>query len=82
MKRMTNLEKYNAVFCEIFNVSESNLGDGFDRDAVSDWDSIRQLSLITMLEDKFEIFFDSTDILGLTSYQKGKEILRKYGVEL
>lgn len=82
MKHMTNLEKYNAVFCEIFNVSESNLGNGFNKDTVSDWDSIRQLSLITMLEDKFDIFFDSTDILEFSSYQQGKDILRKYGVDL
>ena len=43
---------------------------------------MKQLALTTVLEDTFDIMLDAEDILELTSYTKGKEILRKYEVEL
>lgn len=79
---MTNLEKYNSIFCEVFLVDNSVLNEGFDNKSVDGWDSVRQLSLTTALEDGFDIMLDAEDILELTSYAKGKEILKKYGIEL
>ncbi len=79
---MTNLEKYNKVFTETFLVQENVLNADFDHKSVDGWDSVRQLSLTTALEDEFDIMFDAEDILELTSYEKGKEILKKYDIEL
>ena len=41
------------------------------------------MSLIATLEDTFDIMMDTDDIIDLSSYEKGKEILSKseYGVE-
>lgn len=82
MKDMTNLEKYNKIFEDVFLVGEDDLKKGFDNEAVENWDSVRQLSLTTALEDEFDIMFDAEDILALNSYEKGKEILKKYEIEL
>ena len=41
---MTNLEKLNNIFCEVFSVEVSALGAGFDNKSVEGWDSVRQLS--------------------------------------
>lgn len=60
----------------------SALNDGFDNKSVDGWDSVRQLSLTTAIEDEFDIMLDAEDILELTSYSKGMEILKKYGIEL
>lgn len=79
---MSNLEKYNGVFCEVFNVDVSKLNNDFTAEAVEKWDSITQMSLINQLEDCFEIMFEIDDIIEFTSYEKGKEILAKYSVEL
>ena len=38
--------------------------------------------LISELEDAFDIMFESEDILHYGSYENGKAILRKYGVEI
>jgi hypothetical protein len=40
------------------------------------------MSLITLLEDDFEIMLDTDDIIDFDSYAKGTEILKKYEVEL
>lgn len=77
---MTNLEKLNNIFAEVFSVEVSALGAGFDNKSVSNWDSVHQLSLTSAVEDEFDIMLDGEDILGFSSYEKAKEILKKYEV--
>ena len=79
---MTNLEKLNNIFCEVFNVEESTLDSGFDNCNIEGWDSVRQLSLSTAVEDEFDIMLDAEDILEFTSYENVKKVLAKYEIEL
>ena len=79
---MTNIDKLNRVFCEVFSVEESSLNDLFDKNNVDGWDSVRQLSLTTSVEDEFDIMLDAEDILEFTSYENAKIILAKYGIQL
>lgn len=79
---MTNLEKYNKVFMDVLGVNESVLNESFTFKAVPQWDSVAHLSLISELEDTFDIIFDSEDILHYGSYLNGIDILKKkYGVD-
>lgn len=79
---MENIEKYNNAFVQVFGVKDDELKDGFGKDTVGEWDSVHQLSLIAELEEAFDIMFDPEDIMDMTSYAKGKELLKKYEVEL
>lgn len=79
---MNNLEQLNDIFCEVFGVEASALGAGFDHNSVDGWDSVRQLSLTSSIEDTFDIMLDPEDILGCISYESAKEILKKYEIEL
>ena len=79
---MTNLEKLNSIFCEVFSVDVSALGNGFEKNSVGGWDSVRQLSLSSSVEDEFDIMLDAEDILEFTSYENVKHVLVKYGIEL
>ena len=79
---MTNLEKLNNIFCEVFNVDASALNAEFDKDHVEGWDSVRQLSLTSSVEDEFDIMLDAEDIIGFSSYESAKQILKKYEIEL
>lgn len=78
---MTNLEKYNAVFCETLNVKEAQLAD-LKYQGVAEWDSVGHMTLVAAIEDAFDIMMEMDDIIDLSSYEKGKEILKKYDVEL
>ena len=78
---MTNLEKYNQIFMEVFSVEESQLGADFDSLHIDGWDSVRQLSLTTAMEDTFDIMLDAEDIIDFNSYENGKAILAKYEIE-
>ena len=79
---MTNLERLNSIFCEVFSVEESALNSNFNKCTVDGWDSVHQLSLISELEEAFDIMFDPEDIMEMTSYAKGKALLAKYDVTL
>lgn len=78
---MDNLQKYNDVFCKVLNVNAEVLDGNFTFKAVPQWDSVAHLSLISELEETFDVFFESEDILHYGSYENGKEILKRYGVE-
>jgi acyl carrier protein len=79
---MNNLEKLTRIFCEVFSVEESALNSEFDKCNVEGWDSVRQLSLSTAVEDEFDIMLDAEDILEFTSYDNVKKVLAKYEIEL
>ena len=78
---MTNLEKYNGVFCEILQLTEDKLV-GLKYQSVELWDSVGHMSLVAALEDTFDIMMETDDIIDLSSYEKGIEILKeKYDVK-
>lgn len=78
---MTNLEKYNQVFMDTLEVEESQLADLKYQD-VELWDSVGHMTLVANLEEAFDIMLETDDIIDLSSYEKGKEILSKnYNVE-
>lgn len=77
---MTNLEKYNAAFVESFGVTEDQLS-GLAYQSIEAWDSVGHMQLIAALEDAFDIMFDMDDVIDFSSYEKGKELIAKYGVE-
>jgi len=78
---MTNLEKYNEAFISSFNVEEEALAT-LEYQGVKEWDSIGHMSLVSELEDAFDIEMETDDIVDFSSYEKGKEIMMKYGVKL
>lgn len=79
---MTNIERLNKIFCEVFSVEASTLNSEFNKCNIEGWDSVRQLSLTTAVEDEFDIMLDAEDILEFTSYENVKAVLAKYDIEL
>lgn len=79
---MSNLEKYDAIFTEVFGATADQLGDNYSKETVSEWDSVHQLNIISLLEEAFDLMLDPEDIMACTSYNAGKKILAKNGVEL
>lgn len=79
---MENLEKYNNAFVQVFGAKVEELNDHYGKETVGEWDSVHQLSLISELEEAFDIMFDPEDIMEMTSYASGKALLKKYEVEI
>lgn len=79
---MTNLEKYVNAFVEGLGVEESVVNSSLEYQAVPEWDSVGHMGLISELEDAFEIEMETDDIVDFNSFDTGKEILKKYQVEI
>ena len=79
---MTNLEKYNNIFVQVFGAKPEDLGEQFCKENVPTWDSVHQLNIISLMEETFDLMLDPEDIMACTSYNAGKEILAKNGVAL
>lgn len=78
---MTNLEKYNNAFIETIGVEEGELAN-LEYQGIDAWDSVGHMQLVAAIEDAFDIMLDTDDIIDFSSYEKGKEILNKYEVEM
>ncbi len=76
-----NIEKYDDCFKEIFG-DNAELDENFCFGKAPGWDSMAHMELIALLEDTFGIMFETDDILNFGSYDNGKQLLKKYGVEL
>ena len=80
---MSNLEKYNEAFIENFDISkEELLKENLKYNTIEEWDSIGHMGLMSALEDAFDISLETEDIIEFSDYEKGKEILKKYEVEI
>lgn len=79
---MANIDKLNNIFVEVFNAETAALGDSFCKENVGEWDSVHQLSVISMMEEEFDLMLDPEDIMACTSYNAAKDILKNNGIEL
>jgi acyl carrier protein len=76
---MTNKEIYTNAFKEAFNVDEPELSE-LKYQGIKAWDSAGHMILMSIIEEGFDIMFETDDIIDFSSFEKGKEILDKYGV--
>ena len=77
---MTNLEKYEQLFMRNLKVKREL--DQLKYRGIRAWDSLGHMDLIADLEETFDIHMGTMDVMDFSSYGKGKEILKKYGVDI
>ena len=79
---MTNLEKYEKAFIDAFDIKKDDLSS-LKYQGIESWDSVGHMTLIANLEETFDIVMEMDDIIALSSYEKGMEILKdNYDIEL
>lgn len=78
---MSNYEKYVDVFVKTFEISAEE-AEKLEYQGISAWDSVGHMGLVSEIEETFDIMMDTDDIIDFSSFEKGKEILRKYQVEM
>lgn len=78
---MNNLEKYVNAFVSALEVPPGQAESLVYGESPS-WDSVGHMTLVAQLEDAFDIMMEMDDIIDLSSFAKGKEILKKYDVDI
>ena len=78
---MKNIEKYNQAFVDAFDIDEKD-AESMEFNKSEGWDSVGQMKLVAAFEDAFDIMLETEDIIGINSYNKGKEVLsEKYDIK-
>ena len=77
---MNNAEKYKNVFSKSLSMESSKVSSELKYNDIPEWDSIGHMTLISGLEEEFNISIETDDIIDFSSFEKGKEILKKYKV--
>jgi acyl carrier protein len=73
-----DIEKYNKVFIETFNLVPNKLNIDLKYNKIPEWDSIGHMMLMSALEEEFKITLETNDIIDFSSYEKGKKIIEKF----
>jgi acyl carrier protein len=81
VKVSKNLEIYEKAFCDLFKLSKVDLGESLTYQSSPLWDSVGHMELIARLESDFAVMIDMDDVIDFNSYDLGKEILKKYGID-
>ena len=74
---MTNEEKYLNAFTSTFNIDAEKVKTLKYRD-IAAWDSVGHMTLVATIEDAFDIMMDTDDVIDLSSFEKGKQILKEH----
>tara|TARA_B110000211_G_scaffold5122_1_gene5649 strand:- start:265 stop:507 length:243 start_codon:yes stop_codon:yes gene_type:complete len=76
-----NINKYEKIFTKSFKIKKEKLKK-LKYNSIPQWDSIGHMSLITALEEAFNISIEMDDIIDFSSYEFGKKILQKYKIKI
>ena len=77
---MKNKDKYIDIFIESLSIDKKKFSEKLKYNDIPEWDSIGHMTLISGLEEEFNISIETDDIIDFSSFEKGKEILKKYKV--
>lgn len=77
---MTNKEVYDQAFIDSFALEKEMLDSSLKYQGVPGWDSVGHMSLIAAIEEGFSITLETDDVIDFSSYEHGKDIVKKYGV--
>ena len=81
MPDASNIEKYENAFMESFDIKKSMLNEGLKYESIPEWDSVGHMTMISNLEEVFDIVMEMDDIIDFSSFEIGKEILKKYTID-
>lgn len=77
---MSNIDKYKKTFIDSLSLEASLFNEKIKYNEIPEWDSIGHMTLMSNLEEAFNISMETDDIIDFSSYKKGIEILKKYKV--
>lgn len=73
-------DRVRDAFVEALDLSPGAQVDALEIGQDAAWDSLGHMALVAELEDRFGVTLETDDVVGMTSYAKAVEILRRRGV--
>ena len=79
---MNSKQKYQDIFIKSLSIDSKKFNEKIQYNEIPEWASIGHMTLMSGLEEGFKISIETDDIVDLSSYLKGIEILKKYNANL
>ena len=76
-----NENKLRQAFVSALNLEESQFNELLHYSTSPGWDSLAHIALVAKLDSAFDIMLDTEDIIDMSSFEKARTILVKYGVQ-
>jgi acyl carrier protein len=77
---MKSKNKYIEIFIKSLSIDKKKFNEKIKYNDIPEWDSIGHMTLVSDLEQGFNISIDTDDIIDFSSFKKGMEILKKYKI--
>ena len=77
---MNNKHKYKDIFIKSLSLDIIKFSENLKYNEIPEWDSIGHMTLMSGLEEGFNITMETDDIVDFSSFKKGMEILKKYKI--
>ena len=74
MNRQEIFEKLNEIFSDVFDEEITVTAETTSAD-IEDWDSLTHITLISEVEDAFDIKFSMKDVLGMKNVGEMADII-------
>ena len=78
---MSNKQKYQDIFIKSLSIETEKFNEKIKYNGIPEWDSIGHMTLMSGLEEEFNITIDTDDIVDFSSFKRGFGILGKYGIK-
>ena len=77
---MSAKKKYQDIFIKSLSIDSNKFNENLKYNEIPEWDSIGHMTLISGLEEGFNISMETDDIVDFGSFKKGIIILKKYSI--
>lgn len=77
MERSEIFERLNRVFREVFDDDTITVNDSTTASDIEDWDSLMHITLISAVEDEFDISFNMKDVVKMKNVGDMADIIEQ-----
>ncbi len=77
MERAEIFEKLNNVFRDVFDDDTITVSDNTTASDIDGWDSLMHITLISAVEDEFDIKFDMKSVVAMKNVGDMADIIEK-----
>ena len=75
MSRLEVFEKLQEIFMDLLDDEEFQLSEDISMDTLKDWDSLMHISLISAVEDEFDIKFSMKEVVNMENVGEMADII-------
>ncbi|MBO4989683.1 MAG: acyl carrier protein [Clostridia bacterium] len=77
MERNEILEKLNEIFRDVFDDDSITVTEETTSSDIEDWDSLTHITLISEVEDEFDIKFAMKEVVGMKNVGEMVDIIER-----